>query len=293
MSQWTKLKRPVCIFSLFPHRFGKTFSGVSLNCQCFSAQLQEHQLPFFSLFHSLSCQRNEANAAAPQGSSCLLPYNNFWIHWPNPSQFESQWGSQSYSALSYIVRQLRGLLLLHQRKATELIPSRSHSERETLETALILLLRSSPDTNTALLSSCCSAGTCHCTQSLFPLFSSHHCSILHLERLQPPLCEDRFSPEMENLPSSLEEAGTVCYVTPDVNSILSLAATWASCSLSSGLTANQLSMCTALTPPQQSSVWARIAPCPTGPGCPEQQGKHSLGRSWDDPHTIGCESTSN
>lgn len=80
---------------------------------------------FFFLFHSLPCQRNEANAAAPQGSSCLLPYNNFWIHWPNPSQFESQWGSQSYSALSYVVRQLRGLLLLHQRKATELTPSRT------------------------------------------------------------------------------------------------------------------------------------------------------------------------
>lgn len=126
VSQWTKLKRPVCIFPLFPHRFGKTFSGVSLNCQCFSAQPQEHQLSFFFfLFHSLPCQRNEANAAAPQGSSCLLPYNNFWIHWPNPSQFESQWGSQSYSALSYVVRQLRGLLLLHQRKATELTPSRT------------------------------------------------------------------------------------------------------------------------------------------------------------------------
>lgn len=133
---------------------------------------------FFSLFHSLPCQRNEASAAAPQGSSCLLPYNNFRIHWPNPSQFESQWGSQSYSALSYVVRQLRGLLLLHQRKATELTPSRSPQwGRETLETVLILLLRSSPDTNTALLSSCCSAGTCHCTQSLVPLL-----------QLSPVLC---------------------------------------------------------------------------------------------------------
>lgn len=132
LSQWMKLKRPMCIFPLFPHRFGKTFSGVSLNCQCFSAQLQELQLSFSFLFHSLPCQRNEVNAAAPQGPSCLLPYNNFWIHWPNPSQFESQWGSQSYSALSYVVRQLRGLLLLHQRKATELTLSRSPQwERDT------------------------------------------------------------------------------------------------------------------------------------------------------------------
>lgn len=113
-------------------------------------------------------------------------------------------------------------------------PQRDPIVSETLETALILLPRSSPDTNTALLSSCCSAGTCHCTKSLIPFFSSHQCSILHLESLQPPSYGDRFSPEMENLPSSLEEAGTI-YVIPDVNSILSLAATWTSCSLSSGL----------------------------------------------------------
>lgn len=58
VSQWTKLKRPVCIFPLFSHRFGKTFSGVSLNCQCFSAQLQEHQLSFCFSF-STACLARE------------------------------------------------------------------------------------------------------------------------------------------------------------------------------------------------------------------------------------------
>lgn len=125
LSQWKKQKRPACIFPLFPHRFGKTFSGVSLNCQCFPAQLQKHQSSFFFSFHSLSCQRNEASASAPRASVCLLLTNNFWIHWPNPRQFESRWGSHGYSALSHVVRHLRGLLLLHERQATGLTPSGS------------------------------------------------------------------------------------------------------------------------------------------------------------------------
>lgn len=45
---------------------------------------------------------------------------------------------------------------------------------------------------------------------------------------------------MDNLLSLLEVAGTDCYLTPDFNSPLSLAATWASCSLRTGLDREQV-----------------------------------------------------
>lgn len=106
-------------FPLFSHRFGKPFSGVSVNCQCFPAQLQEHQLFFFFvLFLSLPRQKQGQNHHTVSACSQLLLIP---LAKPKPTMATSG---------SHVSQLSHGVLLPQKGKPTGLIHSGPQCKKE-------------------------------------------------------------------------------------------------------------------------------------------------------------------
>lgn len=203
---------------------------------------------FFWVFHSLPCQRNEASTTAvcaPVSACSQLmtsqPTGQIWAN------LTTTWGSRGSSTLSHLV------LLLHERKACGLTHSSPCYKREggwklysfCSDTALLTIQ--------PRWSSRCSAGACSYAQRVTPWSTVMSVPSFNWRNFSHLCIRTLFFPEMENLLSPLEAAGTVCYLLPSFNSLLSPAANWA---LPASALASSLFTHAPLAPHwQKSLVW--------------------------------------